>query len=305
MKDIRISDKDIGAIARALEASGLAAISGYELGKTAFQVLAEGPAVPLKARFSQLVDQLCNIRLLWPLQLPDSASAYTLFGKVSSAPAEIACSLDPFAYVSHLSAMEYYGLTDRFPSVLFMLTPSDKSWRLQARERMHKDLGAGFDEYIRSGLPKLKKYELNRIAQTSIQFHERSQLGAFRHVADSPMRVATIGRVFLDMIREPHLCGGMQHVIDVYRAEARRYLRLIVDDVEQWGTAIDKVRAGFLLSDVCGLEDPVMDGWVQYAQRGGSRKLDPEGEYAATYSERWKLSLNVPEFVSPPEPYDE
>ena len=79
----------------------------------------------------------------------------------------------------------------------------------------------------------------------------RSHLGAFRVVRSTGVRVATIGRTFLDMVREPELCGGILHVIDVYRSQAAQYLSLIIDDAERHGTAIDKVRLGFLLTEVC------------------------------------------------------
>lgn len=36
---------------------------------------------------------------------------------------EIICVVDPFAYISHLSAMEFHGLTDRIPSSIFYSTP--------------------------------------------------------------------------------------------------------------------------------------------------------------------------------------
>ena len=36
-----------------------------------------------------------------------------------------------------------------------------------------------------------------------------------------------------------------------------------------------------------------IDEWAKNVQRGGSRKLDPEGPYRETFSERWSLSLNV------------
>ena len=82
-------------------------------------------------------------------------------------------------------------------------------------------------------------------------------------------------------------------MIDIYKREAGRYLSLIIDEVNQHGLPIDKVRLGFLLSEVCGLDHPLLNEWDKLAQRGGSRKLDPEGEYLPVFSERWQLSLNV------------
>jgi predicted transcriptional regulator of viral defense system len=296
-----IADVQIGKIAQTLASTGLSAVSTYEIGKAVFLKNAVKLTPAAKKHFYGAVDQLLAVRLLEPLRLNAAGHAYLLFGQSNSTAQEIACSLDPFAYVSHLSAMEYHGLTDRFPKVVFMSTPPLSNWRQQAREKMHKDLGDQFADYITSGLPKLTKLNLTRIGQTNIQFNERSQLGAFRHVTNSPLRVATIGRVFLDMIREPHLCGGIQHVIDVFSREAKRHLRSIVDEVDRNGAAIDKVRTGYLLSEVCKLTEPRIDGWQRFAQRGGSRKLDPEGEYSAHYSKNWDLSINVPSLNIPNE----
>ena len=69
---------------------------------------------------------------------------------------------------------------------------------------------------------------------------------------------------------------------------------MIIDDAERHGSAIDKVRLGFLLTEVCHLSDPRIEGWTRHAQRGGSRKLDPQAEYDPRYSEKWMLSINVP-----------
>jgi hypothetical protein len=91
----------------------------------------------------------------------------------------------------------------------------------------------------------------------------------------------------------------MQHVVDVYSAEAKRYLRLIIDEIDRHGLTIDKVRAGYLLTEVCHLNGLEFQEWQKLAQRGGSRKLDPDGEYATAFSEHWKLSINLPSLTAP------
>lgn len=291
-----IKEDDIGNLAEALAATKLPAISEYELGKAAFlrlPVMAEQNS-PV---FRTLIDHLKTLRILSPLSA-EGVSAYLLFGHAGATPQQIACALDPFAYVSHLSAMEYYGLTDRFPRILYLTTPPAAEWRKQAHERMQRELGERYEAYVATRLPKLARPKWSKIDRTTVVLQERSQLGAFKHVPDSALRVATLGRVFLDMTREPQLCGGIQHVIDIFASDARQYLRLIVDECERHGKAIDKVRAGYLLTEVCRIQDPIVESWSQYAQRGGSRKLNPEAEYTSEFSDRWKLSINVPSLAS-------
>lgn len=294
----RVDDSLIASAADFLAQLQLPAVSTYDIGRLVFSRVSSVNAVHLKRRYRQVLESLLAVRLLAPIEVPAGTLGYLLFGKASASPAEIVCSLDPFAYVSHLSAMEYHGLTDRFPKTLYICTPPATEWRMQAAQRMQKDLGEEAVRYLASGLPRLVRPKFSMIGHTPVQFHERSQMGAFRHVSNSSLRVATLGRVFLDMLREPRLCGGIQHVLDIYRSEGQRYLSLIVDEVERHGEPIDKVRAGYVLSEVCHLTSDIIERWVRFAQRGGSRKLDPESEYAAAYSERWKLSLNVPSLSS-------
>lgn len=293
---IILNENLLSQVAEVLASHGTPAISAYDLAIYAFLRINTFAvdSTSFKVEFAELCKSLLKIRLLTAIDPVADTKGYLLFGKASSTPAEIMCSLDPFAYVSHLGAMEYHGLTDRFPQILYMTRPSLVQWKQQAKVRMAKDLGERLQIYLASGLPKLVQPKIVRLGQTSIQFCERSQQGAFRLVAGSSLRVATIGRVFLEMIREPTFCGGLQHVIDVYQREAKRYLKLIVDEINQHGLPIDKVRAGYLLSEVCRLESPALSEWQQFAQRGGSRKLDSEGEYVPIFSERWQLSINLP-----------
>ncbi len=296
--DANSVDGIVGRIADVLALRSAPAVAAYELARQVFGLLDEGQNAAPKEVYQSVLQSLLRMHLLTPIA-GAKPTAYLLFGRSSASPAEVVCSLDPFAYVSHLSAMEHHGLTDRFPKILYMTRPSATDWRKQAVVRTTKDLGERLSAYELAGLPRLVPPRIASVGRTVVQFCERSQLGAFRLVAGSSLRVATIGRVFLDMLREPALCGGIQHVVDIYQREAKRYLKLIVDEVDRHGQPIDKVRVGYLLSDVCKLEAPEFSSWQQYAQRGGSRKLDAEGGYVPSYSERWLLSINVPSLTLP------
>jgi predicted transcriptional regulator of viral defense system len=291
-----ISEQLLGPMAESLASHNAPAISSYELAKLLYfhAQKRELPPQALKIVFKHICDKLTKLSLLSEIAPFSVTKSYLLFGQGKASSSEIMCSIDPFAYVSHLSAMEYYGLTDRFPSILYLSRPSVMEWRKQAKMRMEHELREHQTFYFAAGLPKLSPAKLLRVNQTPIHFCERSQLGAFRLISGSSLRVSSIGRTFLDMIREPSLCGGLQHVVDIYIQEAKKYLNLIIDEIERHGSAIDKVRVGYLLTEVCHLNSPKFIEWEKLAQRGGSRKLDPEGDYSSYFSEKWKISINLP-----------
>ena len=219
--------------------------------------------------------------------------AYRLLGKKDEKPEDAACIVDPFSYVSHLSAMNYHGLTDRLPAKLFLSSPDPTKWTELAHGQMLKDLGANLDSYHEEGLPLLTRTKLTKIGKTEIHRINSTRLGAFKTVRDRSMRVSTIGRTFLDMLQSPQLCGGMRHVIEVFREHAATYLMPIVYEVDQYGGRIDKVRAGYLLDELLGIGNETIEKWAQFASRGGSRKLDPAEEYFPKWSEKWCISLNI------------
>lgn len=267
-------------------------MTGYELGVLAATHAATHP-IPLSL-YMELVHLLTSFGLIAPAKGFKSGTVFHLFGRNKPAPMEVACSVDPFAYVSHLSAMEYHGITDRFAKVLYLSTPPAQEWKEQADVRMEKGLKQLKDGYLASRLPALRFQKFERIDGVRVELMRRSHRGAFKTIKSPSIRVAMIGRTFLDMLREPDSCGGMLHVVDTYREYAGRYFRLILDEVSKHGTLIEKARAGYLLETLCHRSDPVIDAWASRVQRGGSRKLDPQAEYAPFFSERWALSVNVP-----------
>lgn len=203
---------------------------------------------------------------------------------------EVACTVDPFCYISHLSAMQRYGLTDRSPEALHLTTPARSVWSRLRQQRMLVDL---------AGQPDPEAPPLHRIGfkgsvrRRPVIVHETSYPAMPAPVRGERTRITSIGRTFVDMLSEPALCGGIRHVLDIWARDAEQWAPQIIEEVERTDAKIVKVRAGYLLSEVLGVEDARIDDWDRFAQRGGSRKLDPDAPYAPTFSERWMISLNA------------
>jgi predicted transcriptional regulator of viral defense system len=173
-------------------------------------------------------------------------------------------------------------------------SPAHGQWKQFAEEQMQKDLGDEFQDYLAAKLPQLQRSKPEKLLGKPVHQVTSLHLGAYRNFKEQHIRVATRGRTFLDMLRDPELCGGISHVLQAYKEHARQSLRLILDELDQHGKPIDKVRAGWILETFCDIHDDRINAWTSFAQRGGSRKLDASVEYSPDFSERWALSINVP-----------
>lgn len=283
------------------------AVTGYHIGIIIYRLYSEkickGQHItnikkdtPSRDDYNRYTKELTSYGLL----NTDLISHNEVFGVLSQNPPsaeEVACCIDPFVYVSHLSAMEYHGLTDRFPKMLFLTSPKASEWSHLAEEQMVKDLGKNLDPYLQTGLPKLKRLVVKKISKKTINIFSSAKYtpGAYLNVKGQFLRVSSVGRTFFDMLKNPSLCGGIYHVLDVYEENAKKYLRLIVDEFDRHGSAIDKVRAGYLLNERLRLSEPRIEKWKENVQRGGSRKLVADEPYTPVFSEEWCLSINIEE----------
>ena len=220
-------------------------------------------------------------------------NTFTLLGRSGGDPEDIACTVDPFCYMSHLSAMSYHALTDRIPGKLYISSPPASTWRSFAKKQMRKDLSDDYENYCMNGLPLLVRTKMIKINKMEVHCFSSKHLGAYKRVRGRPLRVSTVGRTFLEMLRNPELSGGINHVLDVFEEYGKKYLRLITDDIDKHGAPIDKVRAGYILKERLGIDSEVVESWSLFAQRGGSRKLDSSSEYIADWSDKWKISINI------------
>ena len=209
---------------------------------------------------------------------------------ISDLPAEdIICLVDPTCYLSHLSAMQRWGLTDRSPKALMLTRPDRKT--ATARLLAYRKETLGEDE-ANPFLSKTVRHPA-RVRRRDVHVYESKAAGAFLKNRGSEVRLSTIGQTFLDMLQRPDLCGGMSHVLDAWEEHAEIYLDEIVAAVDTATSGIVKSRAGYILEERLGLHHRGMEPWKAFAQRGGSRKLDPAQDFAPTFSETWMISLNV------------
>lgn len=200
---------------------------------------------------------------------------------------EIVCLVDPFCYVSHLSAMQRYGLTERSPDALHVTRPKREIWNKLRDEKMAREMKADVHH------PILVRYGFEEaVRRRPVTVHESRNPAETLPVSDGS-RVSSLGRTFADMLSEPALCGGMRHVIDVWENHAEDSFDEIIEAIDTFDKKLVKVRAGYLLTELLGIRNPIVDSWEKNAQRGGSQKLDPDAPYEPVFSDRWMLSLNV------------
>lgn len=239
---------------------------------------------PGEADLSRLRQNLIKCRII--RQDPDyKRRAYRILSN-PDAPAEaICCIIDPYCYVSHISAMQRYGLTERRPQALHIsrvLTAGLK----EENEKLGQKNPSPTTEWKRVNHPKT-------VRDRKLYVYATHHQGHWVNVRGTDIRVSTIGQTFLDTLIDPALCGGMAHVMDVWAKHAKKFLDEIISSIDNTEVLVVKVRAGYLLEEILKLKDKRIEKWLAHAQRGGSRKLDPHKEYGSIYSERWMLAINA------------
>jgi predicted transcriptional regulator of viral defense system len=223
---------------------------------------------------------------------------------------DIAALVDPFCYISHLSAMQRHGLTNRNPAALHISTPAAPLWRDARDKKMAVDYGDNppVVETMPNGLQPVTVVRLEHIKLPpvlrgrKVETHTTKYPANFRPVRGSFARIAAIGDVFAQMLDNAQDCGGMAHVVEVWAKEGRPFIEEIIKVIDHDHTTIVKMRAGYLLERVLSVKDPRIDAWQKFAQRGSSRKLDASKPYLPTFSEKWMLSVNVESEFLPPSP---
>jgi predicted transcriptional regulator of viral defense system len=257
------------------------------------QRIARMPPAWGHSQLRAMIRTLSKRRVLAPDEDFRSGAWRVVKALTSASPEEAVCLVDPFAYVSHLSAMQRYGLTDRSPEALHMTTPKRAVWSQMRSTRATDMLGEVPPTVAAPPLIRVGLAPEQNVRGRPVVLHETAHPAAPVQLATGFDRIASIGRVFVDMLDQPPLCGGIHHVLDCFARHAEAWRDDIVAAVDEFDSPIVKVRAGYILDEELGLSGPAIERWTQCAQRGGSRKLDPHAAYGSVFSEKWMLALNV------------
>lgn len=286
------------ALANAITESGALILSDYEMFLLASDIYREKSAKYLRGDHPSIDQYRRSRSILKDADVIASDKDYRRLWRVMSHGAipadEVVCAADPFCYISHISAMQRYGLTLRRPEALHITRPSSKLGKSMISEQLQRGVERlTFDGHVIE-FPKLTQIKHPRVVRgRKIEVKTTSNPGEVRVVRGTNARVGSIGQVFLDMLTDPQICGGMGHILDVWEETAETYLEEIVARIDAAGSGLVKVRAGYILEERMRIDHSKLRCWVAFAQRGGSSVLDPSQPYQDVFSEKWMISLNV------------
>lgn len=240
----------------------------------------------LKKKFSEIIDTLALNKLI-----QNKDKKYFTVGSKNPDDLDVICSLYNVGYISYLSAMRHYNFTTKVPKKIDYVVPTRAEWKKLQSELLLQDDSSDEELDYEVFIPPYPSDRL-KVKSKFLNVHSRSY--AYQHTDNRRIaRVISEGELFLEMTRYPDLCGGFDHVVEVYREKSALFLNEIIESTENFGSAIDKSRIGFLIDSYLGIKDSRIINWkTNSLSRGGSRKMVSSSPYAEIYSEDWCISLN-------------
>ena len=257
----------------------------------------------LRGRYSQKRLQIEAQRTLryllaHDLVCPIEGTAGTLVLVREPAPEQEA--LDPLEVISEAyfegllayeTAFDFHGLSDSSSTTVHILMPNRR------QPDYAVDRTFAFADVAWAPRP----HAMSSFGGLEIVVHETRPEWVFGHsygaVAHGHPRYTSLERSLIDGLRFARHCGGIDMVLRGWALSSRLYLDLddVVSFTERLESGILCQRVGFVL-ETLGHTHPRLAHWkATHAQRGGSRRLDPERPYdSAGFDETWKLSVNCP-----------
>lgn len=202
---------------------------------------------------------------------------------------EVLFEVNPYAVISHLSALVFHGLVMDRPNRLTVTVSRDITGGLLPPGTSPTDW-EGMLLPAPSRPAKVHGYPITWKLVRPVDFFGYGDY----HPLGYPIRYTLPERTLIDGLVAPDLCGGIDTVLRAWvNAQDVIDLDVLMYQVERMETKVLRQRVGFLL-DQLGLAHPRLDIWRASTHRGGSSRLVGSEPFASTFDERWNLSINVP-----------
>jgi len=201
---------------------------------------------------------------------------------------EILFEANPYAVLSHFTALVFHGMTEEFPKRLFATIPSEV-------DNAHLPIGTtrvdwdGLDRPFSRKPATVLDQPVTWSRIQALHFFGYDEHRPYRY----PIRVTNRERTLIDALQAPGLCGGVGNVLKAWvlsRDEIN--LDVLVDLVNRLDIGVLRQRVGFILESL-QLTHPALDVWRARAHRGGSSRLVGSRPFASSFDERWNRSLNA------------
>lgn len=202
---------------------------------------------------------------------------------------EVLFEAHPWAILSHLSALEFHGLTLDQPKIITAFSAVRSAPDLLP-------LGTITDDWLDTPLPsKSRPRTVLGLPVRWVDLPPERVYGIAVHAPlGVPYRVTSPERTLVDALQRPDLSGGIGNVLRAW-GQARDLIEPAVVEqyTERYGVALLRQRVGFVLEHL-GHRSVILDQWAEASTRGGSNRLVGPEPFSSDYSERWNLSLNAP-----------
>lgn len=207
----------------------------------------------------------------------------------------IVMEADPWATLSHFTALVHHALTDELPRGLWATYFTGAA----SRPKLRLPLGTTPEDWIEAPRPRIRHpVHVEGVGVTWTSCLPALEFGVEVRLSEGvPVYVTDLERTLVDALRTPGRTGGARTTFLAWRRSRRRVdLDRLTDYVERFRSPVMRQRAGFVLSRL-GLTHPRMTEWRQRLQRGSSLVLVAGEPFVSAHSTEWNISLNAPEGV--------
>lgn len=252
-----------------------------------------GFVLPDAAKTNQLIKKLQTAGDIQRVKgVPGVYRVTVPYASVLSYPDEaVIQEANPTAVFSHFTAVAYHDLTNEIPNEFHLTHFRNSSTRLP--------LGTTPEDW--SDVPQPRQRTPDSIDGVEIHWHKSKPQWDFGHTLGysqgCPIYITDLERTLLDAIRFPGRCGGVTEVLRIWkRAMPSLTLDVLIDYVGRFDQTLLKQRVGFILEKL-EVTHQILQEWASRSVRGSSAKLFASLDFSPIFSERWNLSINVPDAV--------